>query len=191
MPGNVCPRWRSWRIRSWPLPSGSPRSLRSRSKACWPANSKAVAMSPAVSTRVAVGGQHHPHHLRRDAVVFDQQDAQGADGAPRGRGGRGHFGRTAAARSSGSRTRNVAPLSRPALWASIRPPCISTRALLIASPRPRPPNCRVIERSACSKALKIRDSASRLDPDPAVVHLDDHVLLVRPAADAHAPAAGA
>ena len=28
----------------------------------------------------------------------------------------------------------------------------------------------------------------RLDADPAVVHLDDHVLLVRPAADAHAAA---
>ena len=26
--------------------------------------------------RVPIRGQHHLHHLRRDAVVFDQQDAQ-------------------------------------------------------------------------------------------------------------------
>jgi hypothetical protein len=40
------------------------------------------------------------------------------------------------------------------LWASIVPPCISTSALLIANPSPS--NCRVMERSACSKALKAK-----------------------------------
>ena len=38
--------------------------------------------------RVAVHCQPHSHHLRRAAVVFDQQDAQKADRAPQGRGGR-------------------------------------------------------------------------------------------------------
>ena len=42
--------------------------------------------------RVAVRGQHHPHHLRRDAVVFDQQDAQGANGTPAGTAGEGISG---------------------------------------------------------------------------------------------------
>ena len=67
---------------------------------------------------------------------------------------------------SGNRIRNVAPLSRPSLWASIVPPCISTSALLIANPNPRPPNRRVMERSACSKASKTRGSASGSIPIP-------------------------
>ena len=55
---------------------------------------------------------------------------------------------------------------RPALYTSIVPPCISTRDLLIANPSPSPPNCCVIELSACSKALKIRPCASGSIPIP-------------------------
>ena len=62
--------------------------------------------------------------------------------------------------------RKVAPMFRPSLWAEIVPPCISTRALLIANPNPNPPNCCVIERSSCSKALKTRDSDPGSIPIP-------------------------
>ena len=50
--------------------------------------------------------------------------------------------------------------------AEIVPPCISTSALLIANPKPSPPKCRVMESSACSKALKMRDNASGSIPIP-------------------------
>ena len=49
------------------------------------------------------------------------------------------------------------------------PPCISVMALLIASPNPSPPNCRVIRRSPCSKALKTRRQHIRFDSLAAVV----------------------
>ena len=137
--------------------------------------------------RVAIRGQHHPHHFRRDAVVFDQQDVQGADGAPRGRGGRQAFGLT---RGRGQRQADAERRALvPALAVGFdRPPCISTSALLIANPKPKPPNCRVIERSACSKALKIRDSASGSIPIPLSFTSTTTYSLIRPAADADAPA---
>lgn len=40
----------SVRIRSWPLPSGNPKSLTNKSNGCLPAKSDAVATPPAVST---------------------------------------------------------------------------------------------------------------------------------------------
>ena len=138
--------------------------------------------------RVAVRGQHHPHHLRRHPWSSTSRMRKGRAGrAGKARRAR-RFGSADRAPSSGSRTRNVAPLSRPSLWASIVPPCISTSALLIANPRPRPPNCRVIERSACSKALKIRGSASGSMPMPLSLTSTSDVPRFRPAADAHAAA---
>ena len=87
--------------------------------------------------------------LRRVAVVFHQEDPQRASqrlpSLQRRSGCRVQHVRTAAVQI-GSRTVKVAPLPLPSLWASMVPPCISTRALLMASPSPRPPNCRVIAR---------------------------------------------
>src|SRR3712207_8939436 len=51
--------------------------------------------------------------------------------------------------------RKVAPLPRPWLAASRRPPCSSASERAIDRPRPRPPKFRVICSSACSKAWKI------------------------------------
>ena len=65
-----------------------------------------------------------------------------------------------------SRTVNVAPLSRPALEATIVPPCASTIALEMARPSPNPPNLRVIELCPCSKALKILPTLSGSIPIP-------------------------
>ncbi len=61
---------------------------------------------------------------------------------------------------------NVEPLSGPSLAARIVPPCRSTTALAIESPRPRPPNCRVTAGSPCSKASKMCGNASGLIPLP-------------------------
>ena len=45
----------------------------------------------------------------------------------------------------------VEPLPMPSLSACISPPIISARRLLMASPRPVPPNLRVVDESACEK----------------------------------------
>ena len=109
-------------------------------------------------------GQHPPQDIRGDAVVFDQQDAQTPVAARGGRRGRGlRPGRRA---PNGSRTRNVAPLSRPSLRASMLPPCSSVMALLIARPNPSPPNCRPMDCSACVNALNSRGSAAASMPMP-------------------------
>src|SRR5205823_85878 len=56
---------------------------------------------------------------------------------------------------TGKVTVKVAPLLAPSLNARIVPPCISTIALQIARPKPRPPNCLVTSRPPCSKGLKM------------------------------------
>ena len=100
-------------------------------------------------------------------MVLHQQDAQRlrsprlplAAGCRSGRGS----GCRAAADGSGSRTVNVAPLPLPSLWASIVPPCISTRALLMASPSPSPPNCRVMRALRLLEGVEDARQRLRLD----------------------------
>ena len=66
-----------------------------------------------------------------------------------------------------SSTVNVAPWPSPALRAEMAPPCISTTALQMLSPSPRPPKARASR--ACSKALKRRGSMSGAMPLPVSV----------------------
>ena len=99
-------------------------------------------------------------------VVLDQQDADPAGRAVGRSGRRRRSGRSAGRAIRGSVTTNVEPLPGPSLAARIVPPCRSTTALAIDSPRPRPPNCRVTAGSPCSKASKMCGSASGLIPLP-------------------------
>ena len=74
----------------------------------------------------------------------------------------------AISRASGSvrRKRKSAALARHRLRPRSRRPCRSTICLLIASPRPDPPNRRVIELSACTKASNSVPSFSGAMPMP-------------------------
>src|SRR5947207_12554314 len=79
----------------------------------------------------------------------------------------------------GKANAKVEPLFRPGLCAVIVPLCASTRLLLIASPRPSPPNC---VRPPCSKALNSfgNDYGSIAMPVSAISthNLSDESLLV-------------
>jgi hypothetical protein len=66
---------------------------------------------------------------------------------------------------TGSLTRKVAPFWRPSLCASMVPPCISTIARAMASPRPSPPKGLAVERS-CSNAVKMRAKSPGSIPMP-------------------------
>src|SRR5438132_1025384 len=67
--------------------------------------------------------------------------------------------------AAGRVTAKVAPLPWPSLCARMLPPCISTIALLMARPRPRPSR-RI---SSCSKAAKIFSRNSGSIPTPLSV----------------------
>src|SRR5437763_13495248 len=69
----------------------------------------------------------------------------------------------------------VAPLLCPSLSARIVPRCISTIALLIARPSPRPSR----PESACSNGSKILLMNCGSDPHAAVTDLDGDRLWVR------------
>src|SRR5207244_3443471 len=58
---------------------------------------------------------------------------------------------------------NLVPLLRPVLSAVMDPLCASTSVLLIARPRPRPPNCVLVP---CSNASKIFGRVSGSIPSP-------------------------
>ena len=66
---------------------------------------------------------------------------------------------------------NVAPSPSPRLAACTDPPCSSTRCLTIDRPRPRPPNRRVIDRSAWWKRSKTCGSTSGRIPTPVSLTL--------------------
>src|SRR5438132_6903838 len=67
--------------------------------------------------------------------------------------------------ATGNVTAKVAPLPEPSLCARMLPPCISTIALLMARPRPRPSR-RI---SSCSKASKIFSRNAGSIPMPVSV----------------------
>ncbi len=67
---------------------------------------------------------------------------------------------------AGRRTVKVDPRPAPSLSARTVPPCSSTRWRTMASPRPRPPWCRVGELSACQKRSKTWGRTSGARPRP-------------------------
>src|SRR5947208_5347631 len=63
-------------------------------------------------------------------------------------------------------TVKVAPFPFPGLSPRTSPPCSSTRCFTSASPSPRPPWARVLDRSSCSNGSKMYASAPGLMPMP-------------------------
>ena len=70
--------------------------------------------------------------------------------------------------TEGRRTSKVAPAPRPALRASMVPPCSSTSCFAIASPRPRPPCSRVIVAVSLAERLEDERQERRVDAGAGV-----------------------
>ena len=109
-------------------------------------------------------GQNHPHHLRSDAVVLDQQDAQGADGSLLFSNGE----RVVVPSRRGQRQSDA---ERRALFPAfaMSGDCAAVHLdQRLADRQAQAQTAKLLgnRRSACSKALKIRESASGSIPIP-------------------------
>ncbi len=131
MPGNDDLSRRNVRIRSTPVPSGTPASVKSRSNLCARGELQSGGYVAGPLQYVTVDHEKPAHEAGRVGMVFHQQDSQRFSL----RGGAGSFsGRTPAI--IGSLTTKVAQRSFPSLCAVITPPCMSTIDLQLASPSP-------------------------------------------------------
>ena len=126
-------------------------------------------MSAATPEQIELAHQH----LAVDRMVVDHQHARAARsarasaaGSPAAAGrSKAASGESAGAASSVSVTVKVEPL--PGVLSTVTSPsirCASRRTM--ERPRPVPPNCRVVEESACANGWNSRARCSSLEPMP-------------------------